>query len=675
MKKHSDTESWEIQRKKIIGLGEKSGRKSYYPELQNKMSDLEKFSILFNKISDGVFLVKLPSLVIEDANKSGCRMLNSPIEDLIGSKFYNFLDSDIKYRLKELAASESYKVSPHNFSVETIVYPSSNNFVPVEMSIDIKEQDDEYFALILVKNITEKKLTEKNLWVEKKFKNLIIENAGYAIIATDSKGLITLFNKAAETLLGYNAEELIGKLTPLVFHDIDEVMYRAIEFSNSLDRKVTIGFEVFVVKTNMNLPNEHEWTFITKDKRKKRVLLNVTPVVDQENNITGYIFQAMDLTQLKEAEKDLQTIASHVSHQTGIRFFNSMAEYLGNLMDVDFVVISRFAQEKAKMYTLSVWNNNRFLKNYSYDIKGTPCQRVITTRQEYFSNDIQSEFPENESFRKRNINSYLSVPLFNSEKELIGIIMLLNTKKIIDSRRSSSIIQIFASRSSSELERIMAESDLIKAKEEAEIADRLKSEFLAQMSHEIRTPINSILNFTGLIKEEVYGTSSEDVQTSFNIIDNSGKRLIKTIDSILQMAQIQINSLEVFPKIIDLNEILEKLYQENKPEALNKNLELILLLNAKNSLIHADEHTVTQLFENLINNAIKYTEQGSVKVITKNNGESLIIDIIDTGIGISEEYKDKLFSAFTQEEQGYTRKFEGNGLGLALVNTYCKVNG
>lgn len=674
MKRHSEVDTWELKRKKIIGLGEESSRKSYYPELQNKMSDLEKFSILFNKISDGIFLVKLPSLQIEDSNTAGCVLLNRKGEDLVGVNFTDFIASDIKYKLEEFAKAGDYKTTAFNFSVETIIYPYKSNIIPVEMVIDIREQNDEFFGIVLIKNITEKKLSEKNLWIETKFKNLIIENAGYAILTTDPQGTITLFNKAAENLLGYSAEELVDKMTPLVFHDIDEVMYRAVEFSNQLDQKVTIGFEVFVIKTKLNLSNEHEWTYITKDRRKKRVLLNVTPVVDQDNNITDYIFQVMDLTQLKEAEKDLHTIASHISDQTGRKFFNSMTKYLGNSVDVDYVIVSRFEKDTNQMKTLSVWNKNEFSRNYYYDIKGTPCERVIETGQEYFSNDIQNEFPGVESFKRKGINSYLGIPLYNSEKKLIGIIIILNTNKMVDSRRSLSIIKIFASRSSSELERLLGEEKLIKAKDGAEIADRLKSEFLAQMSHEIRTPISSILNFLDLIKKEVYANASGDVKTGFDIIDNSGDRLMKTIDSILRIAQVQINSLETFPKIIDANEILEKLYQENRPEAVNKKLEILLHKNSKNPKIYADEYTVTQLFENLISNAIKYTEEGYVKISTKNYEDNFVVEIIDTGIGISEEYKERLFCLFTKEEKEYKRRFEGKGLGMTLVSTYCKVN-
>ena len=100
----------------------------------------------------------------------------------------------------------------------------------------------------------------------------------------------------------------------------------------------------------------------------------------------------------------------------------------------------------------------------------------------------------------------------------------------------------------------------------------------------------------------------------------------------------------------------------------------MFFFSAENDLILADDYTVTQIFSNLIDNAIKYTPSGLVEISVYNIGNELIAEVKDTGIGISEEYGKNLFMPFTQEEQGYTRKYEGNGLGLALVKKYCDLN-
>ncbi|MGE5680460.1 MAG: ATP-binding protein [Bacillota bacterium] len=226
-------------------------------------------------------------------------------------------------------------------------------------------------------------------------------------------------------------------------------------------------------------------------------------------------------------------------------------------------------------------------------------------------------------------------------------------------------------------ERIKAEDELRLAKEKAERSERLKSDFLAQMSHEIRTPINSILNFTSLLRFETEDKVSEEFRPVFSYIESGGRRLIRTIDLILNMSQLQAGSYEVNPVKIDLSkEILDEVIMELLPSAKEKNLELVFHKKASTAVITGDNYTVGQIFTNLIDNAIKFTESGKVEVILDKDkdSEEIRIEVNDTGIGISKEYLPQLFNPFSQEETGYTRRFEGNGLGLALVKKYIELN-
>ena len=220
-----------------------------------------------------------------------------------------------------------------------------------------------------------------------------------------------------------------------------------------------------------------------------------------------------------------------------------------------------------------------------------------------------------------------------------------------------------------------SEKELILAKEEAEKSDRLKSEFLAQMSHEIRTPINSILSYSSLLKELLSEKLDETMKGGFTTIENSSRRLIRTIDSILNMSQLQTGSLELNKKDVNLNQIINDLYQEFNNVASDRKLRLKLKLMIDKCIIFADQYTVTQMIANMIDNSIKYTEKGSIEIrLIKTSDQKTILEIEDTGIGMSEEFQKKLFTPFTQEEQGYTRKYDGSGLGLSLVQKYAKIN-
>ncbi len=223
-------------------------------------------------------------------------------------------------------------------------------------------------------------------------------------------------------------------------------------------------------------------------------------------------------------------------------------------------------------------------------------------------------------------------------------------------------------------ERKKVEKELIISKEKAEESDRLKSAFLAQMSHEIRTPLNVILTATPLLAEDL-ATEDDDINVLLDSVSSAGKRLQRTIDMILNLSSVQSgNYLSQF-EVINLSDDLKVLVDEMKSLAMEKNLTLSFANHAYDPLISADKYTLNQIFQNLLGNAIKYTQAGKIEVqISEERPGKVIVEVKDTGIGMSGDYMKKLFTPFSQEDMGYKREFEGNGLGLALVKKYVELN-
>ncbi len=219
------------------------------------------------------------------------------------------------------------------------------------------------------------------------------------------------------------------------------------------------------------------------------------------------------------------------------------------------------------------------------------------------------------------------------------------------------------------------EKALIRAKEEAEKSSSLKSEFLALMSHEVRTPINSILSIISFFKEDTELVLPKEIRDGFAVIERGSKRLVRTMDLILNLSQIQSGNYNPnFEKLV-LLELLEEKYLEFNTVAKEKNLDFKLINNASSTIIRGDLYTISQAFTNLIDNAIKYTSQGDVIIRIKDYTKSrIIVEIDDSGIGMAKEYVEIMFSPFSQEESGHTRKYDGNGIGLALTKKYCEIN-
>jgi PAS domain S-box-containing protein len=222
-----------------------------------------------------------------------------------------------------------------------------------------------------------------------------------------------------------------------------------------------------------------------------------------------------------------------------------------------------------------------------------------------------------------------------------------------------------------------AEEELVKAKELAERSDKLKSEFLAQISHEIRTPINIIIGNIGYLNDFFVEMIDKETQSCFVSIERASQRIIRTIDLILNMSELQTGVYTpVFSEIDVDSQVLQLLYNEFQRTAKEKGIDLIYKCELIKSIITADEYSITQTFANLIDNAIKYTKKGKVEILLgRGRAGNIMVEIKDTGVGISKEFLPKIFEPFLQEEQGFTRSFEGNGLGLALVKKYCELNG
>lgn len=164
---------------------------------------------------------------------------------------------------------------------------------------------------LTARDITTKKQTELALKEAERLQSAIVDSASYSIIATDVRGTIISMNKAAQRMLWYDKDELVGKATPLIIHDKDEVVIRAKELSNQLGRTIQPGFEVFTAQIGDDLPEEREWTYIRKDGSRFSVKLSVTELRDHTSSVVGYLGVAFDITEQKRTEEYIRHIALH----------------------------------------------------------------------------------------------------------------------------------------------------------------------------------------------------------------------------------------------------------------------------------------------------------------------------------------------------------------------------
>ena len=238
----------------------------------------------------------------------------------------------------------------------------------VEVSLQLvrEEQGGEGRFIAVVRDITERRQAEEEIKVRSIWQKAVLDYAGYAIIATTPDGVIQTFNRAAERMLGYRAEEVIGKMSPAVIHDPQEVEDRAKTFSMELGERIEPGFEVFVAKALKNLPNEHEWTYIRKDGTRFPVLLSVTALRSSGEGITGFLGLALDITERKQSE-------------SALRAYTQELELINQSLDL--------ALNQAEAATAA---KSAFLSTMSHEIR-TPLNGVIGMTGLLLDTDLTSE--------------------------------------------------------------------------------------------------------------------------------------------------------------------------------------------------------------------------------------------------------------------------------------------
>ena len=269
-------------------------------------------------------------------------------------------------------------------------------------------------------------------------------------------------------------------------------------------------------------------------------------------------------------------------------------------------------------------------------------------------------------------------PIRDDEGRLTGFVHLVSdvTEKIRaeeELERYRQSLGDLVRQRTSELE--AANADLLRAKTEAESADRLKSAFLATMSHELRTPLNSIIGFTGILLQGLAGTLNEEQAKQMKMVQGSSRHLLALINDVLDISKIEAGRMVLAQEPFALAPMVERTVQSVTPTAHQKGLDIFCHIGDDMGEMVGDQRRVEQILMNLLSNAIKFTPQGSVTVTCSREHDTVTLTVRDTGIGISAEDLATLFRPFQQVDIGKDRAFDGTGLGLHICKRLGELMG
>jgi PAS domain S-box-containing protein len=499
-----------------------------------------------------------------------------------------------------------------------------------DRSIHIYFNYGETFVEGLAMDITERKNAEEQLQITKETYIDIFNTLSEAIYVQDENGVFIDVNKGAEEMYGYTRDELIGQT-------LDSVS--APGMNNLEELKQTID-TVFKAGNAVRI----EFWGIRKNKQvfPKEVIISKGKYFSKD----VLIATARDITERKVAEKKSQEHSRFVS----------------SLMRA--VPVAVFYKD----------HEGRFLE----------CNDIFTettgyTREEILGKTVHDLWPKNlaDTYNQKDLElvekkEYQRYEFLIVDKSGQTRPVIFANDVFYDSDGNlAGIVGAFLDIS----DRKLAEEQLKIAKEKAEENDRMKSAFLANMSHEIRTPMNGILGFTSLLKNPAMGDSNQNEY--IDIIEQSGQRMLGIINDLINISKIEAGQMELSFSDTNINEQLDFLFTFFLPEAERKGIRLFVNhpLRLNEAMINTDKEKVYAILTNLVKNAIKFTDKGSVEF-----GYELIDGLIrfyvkDSGLGIPEEKLDKVFDRFIQVKPSIQSGREGVGLGLSISKAYAELLG
>ncbi|MCT8333495.1 PAS domain-containing protein [Leptospira sp. 85282-16] len=476
-----------------------------------------------------------------------------------------------------------------------------------------------------------------------KLETLLDATTHVTIIGSDTTGTITHFNKGAEFHLQYNAEEIIGKTTPAIFHRKEEIEARSASLTSEFGIPIS-GFDTFIHKAKLGEYDSREWTYVRKDKTEFPVQLVVTATKNKNGEITGYLGIGIDISAHKATEEALRASESRWQFALegsgdGIWDWNAITN---------------------KVFFSNQWKN---MLGYSEEEIGSDISewesRVHPEDKGNYFADLDKHFNGETSVY---VNEHRMLCKDGSYK------WILDRGKVIEWTEDGKPLRMIGTHTDI-TERKLLEKALIVARENAEKASQAKSDFLANMSHEIRTPLNGVIGFSDLLMR----TDLSQVQKKYmETVYLSASSLLDLINDILDFSKIESGKMELYKERVNIYDLLHQIAEIVKHKAYEKGLELILNISPKVPRnIFVDSLRLRQILLNLIGNALKFTLKGEIQIKISaepkdNNEYEFLFEVIDTGIGISPENREKIFEVFSQADTSTTRQFGGTGLGLSI---------
>ncbi|HEV8123526.1 MAG TPA: PAS domain S-box protein, partial [Gemmatimonadales bacterium] len=529
--------------------------------------------------------------------------------------------------------------------------------------------------LLIGTDNTARKQAEDALLKAGALQRAIFNSATFAMLATDAKGVIQIFNIGAERMLGYTAAEVVNKITVSDLHDPQEMITRATALSAEYDTSIAPGFEALVFKASRGIEDIYELTKVRKDGSRIPAMVSVTALRDAQDVIIGYLLIGTDNTARRQVEEERMKLDQRLRDQ---HFYTrSLIESnIDALMTTDPRGIITDVNKQTEALTGCTRD----------ELIGAPFKN-------YFTDPARAEAGINRVLAEGKVTNY---ELTARARDGTLTVVSYNATTFHD--RDRSLQGVFAAaRDVTELKHF--EQTLQLKNVELEDASRMKSEFLANMSHELRTPLNAIIGFSEVLRDGLLGQLTDQQRGFIGDIFSSGNHLLALINDILDLSKVEAGKMILELEPVQAAPLLMSSLSIVREKAASRQIRVSIDVADELGSIQVDPRKVKQIVYNLLSNAVKFTAAGGTlmlrasRVVRADVGQLsgpwlgrrlplsdsefadfLEISVTDNGIGISAEGMKHLFKPFSQIDSGLSRKFEGTGLGLAMVKLLAELH-
>ena len=597
-------------------------------ESEKRLIESEKsYYGLFNSVSEAIYIINARGEFIA-INAGTEKMYGYSSEEVIG-KTSEFLAANglndlktISQQLKDVLATGIQQ------QFEFWGKRKNGDIFPNEVICNKGNYFGQEVVIATGRDITDRKEAEEKLKRERKLLRTLIDNLPATIYVKDRECRKVIANRADLKIVGVKTEvEVLGK-TDLETYG-PEVGMRG--FTD--DKKVIDSGEAVL---------NREEDFWDENGIQRWLITSKIPLTEENGEIIGLVGIGRDITEQKLAQEKILKLSMGIEQSSAtivITDTNGNIEYVNPA----FTATSGYSEEEARSQNPNILKSGNMGTSVYKDLWETISSGNV------WRGELQNKKKDGSLYWE-----WATIASIKNDKGLITNYIAIK-EDITENKKM--------------------QAELIQAKEKAEESDRLKSAFLANMSHEIRTPLNSIIGFSELLGDPSFDEQQKD-EFRQTIVDN-GNNLLFIISDIMDFSMLEAGQMKIRKELISARKLLTELQNDFSKKANQKGIEFRIALsqNTPDVQIESDLYRIRQIFNNLIGNALKFTLKGYIEIGYQVENNIVTFHTKDTGIGIDSAYHQSIFERFRQVDLAKTRKYGGNGLGLAISKNLVELLG